>query len=322
MKRCYGFILDGETEQARDFARRSLLGRTSKQYVHNALSKAGLEVLNDRENPREALLALLNGGEEFTLTFARENAPCLSPETHARLVQVSEMLPHQPVAALADDMSTYLAIALPSSLLRSMALEKRRGRLYMNAISCLFDDMGVPVKVLGGLDNNCYCVVDGPTGFTTAYRFFRRIILLKLISAGVIVLDPESTTVEYDVRVGPGTTIYAGALLQGRTSVGSGCTLYAGNVLQDGTVLGDDCVLYPASRLRGAHVGDRVTLDHCVLTDCSVGSDCQIGPYAILGAGTVLGCGCRVDSFMALEGVSLPDGAHVTGPIATGGTEK
>ncbi len=313
MRHCYGFILDAENEQARAFAHKPMLGRSSRQFVRNGMFKAGLQIINDLENPREALVMLMREQEEFTLTFTREDAPGLSPETHSRLALMSQLQPEQPVAVLADDMIRYLAVSLPGSLLRSMALEKRPGHIRMSDIRRLFDDMGVPVKVLHGLKDNCYSVVDGPVGYAAAYAFHRRYTLNRRIAAGVIALSPDCTTVEYEATVGSGTTLYSDVLIMGRTQVGTGCTIYSGNVLQGSTVLGDDCVLYPASRLCNAQVGDRVTMEKCVLTDCCVGDDCQLGPFAVLGPGTVLGRGCRVDSFVTLQNVTVPDGTHVTG---------
>ena len=313
MTRAIGMILDGETEQTRAFAQKPLLGRNCRQYVYSALSKAGVDTIYDHQSPRDELLALLSSDEEFFITFVREEAPCLSPETHLRLRKASEMEPEQPVAVLADDMSTYLALCLHSSLLRSLRVEHRGQQMYMSNISRLFDDMGIPVRVLGGQESNCYCLVDGPTGFTTAYRFFRRIILRNMISNGVIVLDPDSTTIEYDVRVGVGTTIYAGVLLQGRTRVGSNCVLYPGNLLQGNTTVGDGCVLYAGTRLQNARVGRHVQLDHAVLMDCEIGDECEISPYVTIGPDVKLGRGCRVGSYVALKSITLADGHSVSG---------
>lgn len=65
----------------------------------------------------------------------------------------------------------------------------------------------------------------------------------------------SSAFVSYDVDLGPGSVVGAGARL------GRRCILHSGVVIGEGCVLGDDCVLHPRVVLyAGAQLGSRVTL--------------------------------------------------------------
>ncbi|MEJ2033450.1 MAG: sugar phosphate nucleotidyltransferase, partial [Deltaproteobacteria bacterium] len=65
----------------------------------------------------------------------------------------------------------------------------------------------------------------------------------ELMGSGVTILQPETTFVGKQVRIGPDTVLHPGVHLQGRTEIGSGCIIgpYAvlcGTVLADGVRVG------------------------------------------------------------------------------------
>jgi bifunctional UDP-N-acetylglucosamine pyrophosphorylase/glucosamine-1-phosphate N-acetyltransferase len=79
------------------------------------------------------------------------------------------------------------------------------------------------------------------------------------MSAGVTMIDPETTYIEADVTIGGDTLIYPNTLLQGNTNVGSGCVLGPNTVIRD-SVLEDGChvtasVVENARLPRGSAVG-------------------------------------------------------------------
>ena len=87
----------------------------------------------------------------------------------------------------------------------------------------------------------------------------------KLMSEGVTVIDPASTYVENDVRVGSDTIIYPNVYLQKGTIIGSGCQIHS-NCRLSHTVVGDQVVI----------------LDSCLITDSRLPAGVEIGPFAQL----------------------------------------
>jgi len=113
----------------------------------------------------------------------------------------------------------------------------------------------------------------------------------ELAAAGVTVWEPERTTIEPAVEIGPGSEIHGGVTLLGRTRVGADCTILPGAWIKD-SVLADGVIVKPYSVLEGAEVGPR----------------CEIGPFARLRPGTVLVGDGRVGNFVEVKNSRLESG--------------
>ena len=59
--------------------------------------------------------------------------------------------------------------------------------------------------------------------------------------SGVTIVDPASTWVDVDVRVGADTTIYPGTCLRGTTRVGDNCEIGPNATLIDAEIGGSRC---------------------------------------------------------------------------------
>jgi bifunctional UDP-N-acetylglucosamine pyrophosphorylase/glucosamine-1-phosphate N-acetyltransferase len=122
-----------------------------------------------------------------------------------------------------------------------------------------------------------------------------RAVLLRLMDAGVTVLDPATTWVHDTVEIGPDTVLYPGVTLEGQTRIGSGCVIRGGSRLTDVTV-GD-----------GAEV-----LDHTVATQSAIGARAHVGPFAHLRPGTVVGEDCKVGNFVETKKTTLGRGSKAS----------
>lgn len=124
-----------------------------------------------------------------------------------------------------------------------------------------------------------------------AESVLRRCLLEQLMMSGVTVVDPGTTYIHMDVKVGPDTTLLPGTHLAGRTVVGSGCTIGPSTYVTDSQI-GDDC------RIRWSVVeGSRM----------ESGSDA--GPYTHLRPGTRVGSGVHLGNFVETKNTSIGDGS-------------
>jgi bifunctional UDP-N-acetylglucosamine pyrophosphorylase / glucosamine-1-phosphate N-acetyltransferase len=97
--------------------------------------------------------------------------------------------------------------------------------------------------------------------------------------AGVTIINPETTYIEADVKIGQDSVIYPNSYLRGNSIVGAGCEIGPDTTLID-TQVGDHVRLI-ASVLEGAQVSDHVTM----------------GPYCHLRKGSVLAEGVHLGNF-------------------------
>jgi bifunctional UDP-N-acetylglucosamine pyrophosphorylase/glucosamine-1-phosphate N-acetyltransferase len=140
--------------------------------------------------------------------------------------------------------------------------------------------------------------------------------LALLMNSGVIVDDPSSVTVEWDVAVGPGTRILPGTQLRGRTVAGSGCELGPHSVVTD-SVLGNR-VKVVSSRVTGSRMANGSIAGPFahVRPGCTLGPDSRVGTHAEC-VRTRLGRGVRMNHFSYMGDAAVGDGTNIgAGAIA------
>jgi len=128
-----------------------------------------------------------------------------------------------------------------------------------------------------------------------ATRRLRRRVLDRLMAAGVVVEDPESTWVGPRVAVAPDAVLKPQSRLEGACRIGAGAEIG------------------PGSRLRDVEVGEGArVLYHCVLQECRVGAGAQVGPFSHVRPGSDLGERSRVGNFVELKKTALGAGSKAS----------
>jgi len=155
--------------------------------------------------------------------------------------------------------------------------------------------------------------------------------IAKLVASGVTVRDPQTTYVDEDVKVGEGTVLYPGVILESGSVIGAGCTIHArvritgcrlaeNVVVLDGSILEDSTVaLRPGSDIgAGAKVGNFVETKATRLGAGSKAShltylgDAVIGDNVNIGAGTIT---CNYDGENKHR-TTIEDGAFIGSNVA------
>lgn len=109
--------------------------------------------------------------------------------------------------------------------------------------------------------------------------------------AGVTIVDPRTTYLEPELRIGADTVIYPNTSIGRLSEIGSGCTVG------------------PNARLSNAKIGDRVEVRESVVTDATIGDGTTVGPYAHLRGDSELGTRVRVGNFVEVKNSRLADRA-------------
>ena len=136
---------------------------------------------------------------------------------------------------------------------------------------------------------------------------FRKQIALKFTARGVIIIDPESSYIDEQVGIGPGTVIEPGSRIVGGTVIGQNCHI-RGPVYIDSCVIGDNCEIGPFSHLNRCRIGNNVKMRHFgYLGDAEVGDNSNIGAGVItsnydgenkhktkIGKGAFIGTGTNI----------------------------
>ena len=123
-------------------------------------------------------------------------------------------------------------------------------------------------------------------------RELRTRINLRLMRAGVTLIDPDAAWIDETVEIAPDTEIAPNVSLQGRTRIGRGVRIGQGCVLVDSVVL-DGTEIKPYSVLEEAEVGER----------------CVIGPFSRARPGTQLAEGVHLGNFVETKKARIGRGS-------------
>jgi len=110
----------------------------------------------------------------------------------------------------------------------------------------------------------------------------------QLMTDGVTIFYPQTCVIDWDVEIGPDTTIEPFVQILGKTRIGSDCRIRSYSVIKD-SVIGDGVLVRPGCILDGAHVMRAATL----------------GPYSHLRPGSEIGEGAHVGNFVETKKTRL-----------------
>lgn len=181
---------------------------------------------------------------------------------------------------------------LLTTALRDLDTDNDQGERYLTDVVGIARDHDARVAALP-VDAELVAGVNDRAQLAEVSAVLRRRHAASLMRDGVTLLDPASTMIDVDVRVGRETVVYPGT------------------VLERGTVVGEACEIGPHTRLAACEVGDGATVTASHAERAVVGPGATVGPFAHLRPGTVLGTSTKAGAFTQLKNATLGDGAKV-----------
>jgi bifunctional UDP-N-acetylglucosamine pyrophosphorylase/glucosamine-1-phosphate N-acetyltransferase len=179
--------------------------------------------------------------------------------------------------------------------LERLSPQNAQGEYYLTDVVALLVEAGSKVIAVAAGHPDEVRGVNTLAECADATRRLRERVLERLMAAGVVVEDPETTW------VGTRVAIEADAVLRPFSRLEGACRIAAG------------AVIGPASRLRDVDVGAGAqVLDHCVLQECRVGAGAQVGPFSHVRPGSELGEHSRVGNFVELKKTVLGTGSKAS----------
>lgn len=128
-------------------------------------------------------------------------------------------------------------------------------------------------------------------------RIMNDYLLQRHMRAGVTVLDPATTWVDAEVRIGRDTVIYPGVQLLGNT------------------IIAEDAQIGPDSTLTDVIVGEAARVVRTHAEGATIGAHASIGPFTYLRPGTVVGERGKLGTFVETKNATI--GAHSKVPHLT-----
>jgi bifunctional UDP-N-acetylglucosamine pyrophosphorylase/glucosamine-1-phosphate N-acetyltransferase len=141
-------------------------------------------------------------------------------------------------------------------------------------------------------DENEVMGINNRVELARASKLMRNRINEHWMLNGITMIDPDTTYIESEVRLGADTVLHPNVHLEGTTMIGQDVTIYP-NCRIINTWIDNGCVIY-----------ENTSIDSSQL-DANV----KIGPFARVRPDTVLGTGVRIGNFVELKKTVVGEGS-------------
>lgn len=177
--------------------------------------------------------------------------------------------------------------------LREISSANRQGEYYLTDILAVHLQNGRPVSSHPVENPAEVYGINDRRQLAEAERLIRLAILDHWMEAGVTIIDPASTYIDREARIGPDTVIHPFTLIEGDS------------------VIGTDCELGPGTRLVRARLGDRVSVQYAVVVESVIGDRSTVGPFAYVRPGCEIGVGVKIGDFVEIKKSVVGTGSKV-----------
>ncbi|TQN30318.1 UDP-N-acetylglucosamine pyrophosphorylase /glucosamine-1-phosphate N-acetyltransferase [Haloactinospora alba] len=183
--------------------------------------------------------------------------------------------------------------ALLTSVVERFSTDNAKGEEYITEAAGILRGDGHRVGAAPAADWVEIQGVNDRVQLAEARRLLNDRLLTRHMREGVTVVDPASTWVDTDVRIGVDAVVEPQTQLRASTEIGEGARVGPGSLLSD-TRVGDD-----------AHVS------HTVAYSAEIGPETEVGPYTYLRPGSRLDSGSKAGTFVEVKNSTVAEGAKV-----------
>ena len=213
----------------------------------------------------------------------------------ARLIGIVEEADLTPAQRDVHEMSTLVYVFRRDDLYRALPLvgrDNRQREYYLPDVLGILMDKGERVSAVKG-DFGGWAGVNSRGTMAALDRIMRARINARHMANGVTILDPETTFIDVDVRIGPDAVLHPMTFLEGGTRIGSGAEIG------------------PATRIVDSRIDDGAAVQFSVVRGSRIGRRAVVGPYAHVRPGTVLREGTKAGSFVEIKASEVGTGSKV-----------
>lgn len=168
------------------------------------------------------------------------------------------------------------------------ALEKitphnAQGEYYLTDVISMFVERNLKVEAVVAENVLETMGINSRKHLAEAEGYLRQRILDKLMDQGVTIIDPVSTFIHTEVKIGKDTIIHPFTIIEGKT------------------IIGEECVIGPSSRINSSQIGNGSVIEHSTVLESSLGQEVKVGPYAYLRPGTIAHDHVKIGDFVEIK---------------------
>lgn len=244
--------------------------------------------------PREVfarVVGALDGGVPATMALVTVRMPL--PSNFGRIVRRGENVERiveardaDPNELAIDEMNAGI-YAFDENALRdavgALKSDNAQKEYYLTDAVAHFVQQGKTVRPVEVSDYLHTLGINDRTELAIARREMNARICAAHMRDGVTIIDPATTYLEPELRIGRDTVLYPGTSISLLTTIGENCTIG------------------PHSRISASSIGDGVEIRESVVVQSEIGSDSKVGPFAHIRGHAQLEGRNRVGNFVEVK---------------------
>jgi len=177
--------------------------------------------------------------------------------------------------------------------LAAVGTDNAQAERYLPEVLAILRERGARIATIAASDPAVVLGVNDQVGLAAVRAEAQRRIQERHMLAGVTIVQPATTTIDFGVEIGEDAVIEPCTQLLGATRVGAGATVG------------------PHTTLIDALLGERVSAVHSHLVRCEVRDGASVGPFAYLRPGALLREDSKVGTFVEVKNSDIGAGAKV-----------
>ena len=193
------------------------------------------------------------------------------------------------------------AVLFPA--LRQITPQNAQSEYYLTDVIALLAQQGQIVEAIISPDPEIARGINTRVELMELSQVLRMRIQKTHMLAGVTIVDPLTTHIEADVKIGMDTTIHPFTILSGVTDIGA------------------DCEIGPGARVSDSKIGNGVTVHDSYVVASEIGDGTRVGPFANIRPGSTVGKNVKIGDFVELKNATLGDNVSAGHLAYLGDTE-
>ena len=183
--------------------------------------------------------------------------------------------------------------ALLSQVVQRLSTDNAKGEEYITDAVALLRGDGHRVDAWSAQDWNEVQGVNNRVQLSEARRVLNDRLLTEHMLSGVTIIDPATTWVDAQVRIGADTVVHPNSRLHGTTQIG------------------EDAEVGPGADLRDTFVGDGAKVRETTADGAEIGPRATVGPYTYLRPGTRLAERSKAGAFVEVKNSNVGTGSKI-----------
>ena len=174
--------------------------------------------------------------------------------------------------------------------LKQVNNDNAQGEYYLPDVLEILKKQGEKIWAVAADDYESTLGINSRLQLAGAEKILRRRKNEELMAEGVTIMDPSTTYIDCDVKVGHDTVIYPMTWLEGDTEIG------------------EECEIGPSVRFQNVKAGNGVTGQFTYAHDCAIANGTDIGPYVHLRPNTEIGDKVHIGNFVEVKNSIVGEG--------------